>query len=179
MLALLQACGPCCIVCCRKRGMVFISVLWFVHLLIGYQLLVGKKPTIVDCFQISTFSCHEVVKKGLLFSLEAESLFVSVALQCSRSCHGGTRTRSVYCFTANNQRTYDHHCDVTKRPTRIDACNLKSCPPDHRWRKSAWSSVRWGIVDADRPKSFVVIHGVRLFLPKAAFDVEHDTNTNK
>ncbi|CAK8698557.1 unnamed protein product [Clavelina lepadiformis] len=60
--------------------------------------------------------------------------------QCSRSCDGGRRSRRVNCVMSDGRATHDHRCDVMSRPLGVDACNMKPCPGEYRWRKSAWSA---------------------------------------
>uniref|UniRef100_K7FB11 ADAM metallopeptidase with thrombospondin type 1 motif 10 n=1 Tax=Pelodiscus sinensis TaxID=13735 RepID=K7FB11_PELSI len=60
--------------------------------------------------------------------------------ECSRSCNGGIRTRSVACqrkVSAAEEKTLDDSACAQPRPTMHEPCNNQTCPP--QWAALDWS----------------------------------------
>ncbi|KAK3550489.1 hypothetical protein QTP86_030723 [Hemibagrus guttatus] len=66
--------------------------------------------------------------------------FIGDWSDCSKSCDGGTRTRTVLCVRklgpADEENLEDLHC-LTHRPIERESCNNQSCPP--QWVPLDWS----------------------------------------
>uniref|UniRef100_W5LNC5 ADAM metallopeptidase with thrombospondin type 1 motif 6 n=1 Tax=Astyanax mexicanus TaxID=7994 RepID=W5LNC5_ASTMX len=66
--------------------------------------------------------------------------FIGDWLDCSKTCDGGMRTRTVLCIRktgpAEEENLEDSHC-LTHRPIERESCNNQSCPP--QWVTLDWS----------------------------------------
>ncbi|TUV30810.1 A disintegrin and metalloproteinase with thrombospondin motifs 6 [Bagarius yarrelli] len=66
--------------------------------------------------------------------------FIGDWSDCSKSCDGGTRKRTVLCIRklspADEENLEDLHC-LTNRPIEHESCNNQSCPP--QWVPLEWS----------------------------------------
>ncbi|XP_034168470.2 A disintegrin and metalloproteinase with thrombospondin motifs 6 [Pangasianodon hypophthalmus] len=66
--------------------------------------------------------------------------FIGDWSDCSKSCDGGTRMRTVLCIRkigpADEENLEDVHC-LTHRPIERESCNNQSCPP--QWVPLDWS----------------------------------------
>ncbi|XP_039614616.1 A disintegrin and metalloproteinase with thrombospondin motifs 6 [Polypterus senegalus] len=66
--------------------------------------------------------------------------FIGDWTECSKTCDGGTRSRTVLCIRrigpAEEETLEDSHC-LTHRPIEKEACNNQSCPP--QWVALDWS----------------------------------------
>lgn len=59
--------------------------------------------------------------------------------QCSASCGGGIRTRSVQCIETNNNLISDDRCPEHSRPRNQEKCNETPCAV--RWVTGEWGEV--------------------------------------
>ncbi|KAL7847018.1 hypothetical protein SRHO_G00219980 [Serrasalmus rhombeus] len=66
--------------------------------------------------------------------------FIGDWTECSKTCDGGMRTRTVLCIRkigpAEEENLEDSHC-LTHRPIERESCNNQSCPP--QWVTLDWS----------------------------------------
>lgn len=58
---------------------------------------------------------------------------------CTKTCGGGSRTRSVTCRNAQNIIVDGSYCSGTQPPEE-EACNTQSCSYSYTWSTGAWSS---------------------------------------
>uniref|UniRef100_A0A670J7Q6 ADAM metallopeptidase with thrombospondin type 1 motif 9 n=1 Tax=Podarcis muralis TaxID=64176 RepID=A0A670J7Q6_PODMU len=58
---------------------------------------------------------------------------------CSKTCGEGSRYRKVTCVDQDMQKADSLHCDSSKRPPDIEACNLAPC--EYIWITGDWSEV--------------------------------------
>ncbi|XP_028575323.2 A disintegrin and metalloproteinase with thrombospondin motifs 9 isoform X3 [Podarcis muralis] len=56
---------------------------------------------------------------------------------CSKTCGEGSRYRKVTCVDQDMQKADSLHCDSSKRPPDIEACNLAPC--EYIWITGDWS----------------------------------------
>ncbi|XP_053234272.1 A disintegrin and metalloproteinase with thrombospondin motifs 9 isoform X3 [Podarcis raffonei] len=56
---------------------------------------------------------------------------------CSKTCGEGSRYRKVTCVDQDMQKADSLHCDSSKRPSDIEACNLAPC--EYIWITGDWS----------------------------------------
>lgn len=63
---------------------------------------------------------------------------------CSKTCGGGTKTRSVTCIASDGTVYSDSYCTTTK-PATSQACNTAACrcdywyrPADSKWNENLW-----------------------------------------
>ena len=81
--------------------------------------------------EVSSSYCSGKSKPSVGNKLCAKSWTVGSWSGCSRSCGGGTRSRSVYC-----QAGYD--CSMYSRPSSSTSCNTQKCAGS--WSTGSWSS---------------------------------------
>lgn len=73
--------------------------------------------------------------------------FIGDWSECSKTCDGGMRTRTVLCIRRigpSEEETLDDISCLTHRPIEKEACNNQSCPP--QWIALDWSEVRLYVV---------------------------------
>ena len=59
--------------------------------------------------------------------------------QCTASCGGGKRFRTVQCIDhRTKQMAKEESCPSSKRPSNVKNCNQQGCPEQFRWQKTAW-----------------------------------------
>ncbi|XP_038621742.1 A disintegrin and metalloproteinase with thrombospondin motifs 6 [Tachyglossus aculeatus] len=66
--------------------------------------------------------------------------FIGEWLECSQTCDGGSRTRTVLCIRKvgpSEEETLDSSSCLTHRPVEKEPCNNQSCPP--QWVALDWS----------------------------------------
>ncbi|XP_043909676.1 A disintegrin and metalloproteinase with thrombospondin motifs 10-like [Protopterus annectens] len=66
--------------------------------------------------------------------------FVGEWSECSRTCNGGLRTRSVVCkrrISATETKALDDDACPKSRPKMVEACSNQTCPPE--WVSLDWS----------------------------------------
>ncbi|XP_004678465.1 PREDICTED: A disintegrin and metalloproteinase with thrombospondin motifs 12 [Condylura cristata] len=103
----------------------------------------GEKKRIVLCIQtmgsdeqaLSAKDCQHLLKPKTLISCNRDILCpsdwtVGNWSECSVSCGGGVRTRSVTCA-----KNHDEPCDVTRKPNSRALCGLQQCPSRRRFLK--------------------------------------------
>ena len=79
------------------------------------------------------------MRNGILY---VSSMFWNLFLQCSKTCGGGERRRSVSCVSGVLKRNNGGKiaCDKTIKPASISKCNLRECP---KWKTTEWSKVEY------------------------------------
>ncbi|KAK2488651.1 hypothetical protein MC885_012527, partial [Smutsia gigantea] len=100
----------------------------------------GEKKRTVLCIQttdsdeqaLPARDCQHLLKPKTLISCNRDILCpsdwtVGNWSECSVSCGGGVRTRSVTCA-----RNHDEPCDVTRKPNSRALCGLQQCPSSRR-----------------------------------------------
>ncbi|XP_008590290.1 PREDICTED: A disintegrin and metalloproteinase with thrombospondin motifs 12-like [Galeopterus variegatus] len=100
----------------------------------------GEKKRTVLCIQtmgsdeqaLLATDCQHLLKPKTLISCNRDILCpsdwtVGNWSECSVSCGGGVRTRSVMCAKNHNEP-----CDVTKKPNSRALCGLQQCPSSRR-----------------------------------------------
>lgn len=76
-------------------------------------------------------------------------------LQCSRSCNGGSQTRSVMCFDHKGQTS--RYCSSKDKPFHYQHCNTKPCPTSR------------GRVAQFKPCNDIYSHGICFYVTQANF----------
>ena len=51
--------------------------------------------------------------------------FLIIFLQCSKTCNGGVRVRSIICQLSGQQ---SQACNVSAMPLSFELCNTRDCP---------------------------------------------------
>jgi hypothetical protein len=51
---------------------------------------------------------------------------------CTKTCGGGTQSRSVICMRSDGITSVDSYCTGTK-PATVQSCNTQNCPANCRW----------------------------------------------
>jgi hypothetical protein len=99
----------------------------------GYEKLYDCKYTnkLGDKIQVADSYCAGKSKPSIAKKACKRAWTTGTWGTCSKTCGGGTQTRSVYC-----QSGYD--CSSYAKPTNTATCNTQKCKGD--WVTSAWSS---------------------------------------
>ncbi|KAM7148051.1 A disintegrin and metalloproteinase with thrombospondin motifs 12 isoform 1-T1 [Molossus nigricans] len=119
----------------------------------------GEKTRTVLCIQtmgsdeqaLPAKDCQHLLRPKTLLSCNRDILCpsdwtVGNWSECSVSCGGGVRTRSVTCA-----KNHDEPCDVTRKPNSRALCGLQQCPSSRRFLK---------------PNRGTVFHGRKLPAPE-------------
>lgn len=81
--------------------------------------------------------------------------FTSQWAECSRSCNGGSQTRSVMCFDHKGQTS--RYCSSKDKPFHYQHCNSKPCPTSR------------GRVAQFKPCNDIYSHGICFYVTQANF----------
>ncbi|XP_075456208.1 A disintegrin and metalloproteinase with thrombospondin motifs 20 [Ascaphus truei] len=60
--------------------------------------------------------------------------------ECTQTCGGGMRTRSVICQLRHGQHLDDQSCEILDKPPNEAQCNTHACPADASWHPGPWKS---------------------------------------
>jgi hypothetical protein len=99
----------------------------------GYEKLYDckYKNKLGQKIEVAASYCSGKSKPSVANKLCAKTWTVGSWGSCSKTCGGGTMTRSVYCQAGYN-------CSMYTKPTSSQSCNTQKCKGD--WVKGSWSS---------------------------------------
>ncbi|KAK2492449.1 hypothetical protein MC885_010158 [Smutsia gigantea] len=62
--------------------------------------------------------------------------------ECTQTCGGGVKARSVICQFPNGQMSQEQNCGMLNKPPSVAHCHGHACPDDVLWHRGPWKSVR-------------------------------------